>query len=169
MPICVWIALGVAILVAILVKISWRDNFVAFGFGAIAGLSLLLVLMISNVLITGYVRERANEEKTWEVVSEEELVPLTEEEDPIYLVVENEQYSTHKRYIYQTKWYEGTEVLNNTEHLVTIVDADFVTPALVTEEIVVDTWWANLFLFDKTINRYSFVLAEYNVLDVQTY
>lgn len=171
MPICIWVILGITALVAIWLKISWGDNFLSIGFGATVGLSLLLILMITNLVVTGSVQEKANELNSWEVVSEEELVPLTdeEEEDPIYLVVENEQYSTHKRYIYQTKWYEGTEVLNNTEHLVTIVDADFVTPALVTEEIVVDTWWANLFLFDKTINRYSFVLAEYNVLDVQTY
>lgn len=168
MPICVWIALGVAILVAILVKISWKDNFVAFGFGAIAGLSLLLVLMISNILITGYVRERANEEKAWEVVCEEELIQLTEE-DPIYLVVENEQNSAHKQFVYQTKWYDGTDSLNNTEHLVKIIDADFVTPALVTEEIVLDTWWADLFLFNKTFNRYTFVLGEHNILNVQTY
>jgi hypothetical protein len=169
MPICIWIILGIAALAAILVKISWGDNFLSLGFGAIIGLSLLIVLMIANLAVTGWVQEKANELNSWEVVFEEELIPLTEEEDPIYLVIENEQNSTHKRYIYQTKWYEGTDVLNNTEHLVTIVDADFVTPALVTEEIVVDTWWANLFLFDKTINRYSFVLAEYNVLDVQTY
>jgi hypothetical protein len=170
MPTVIWIILGIAALVAILIKISWGDNFLSFGIGATAGLFLLLILMIANLVITDCVREKAIELKSWEVVSEEELIPLTDEdEDPVFLVIENEQYSTHKRYIYQTKWYEGTDVLNNTEHLVTIVDADFVTPALVTEEIVVDTWWANLFLFDKTINRYNFVLAEYNVLEVQTY
>ena len=170
MPIFVWIAFAIGILIAIAVKISWKDNSFAFWIGILSVVSLILVLMIANLIATGYVQEKANELNSWEVISEEELIPLTEEEEgPIYLVVENERYSTHKRYIYQTKWYEGTEVLNNTEHLVTIVDADFVTPALVTEEIVVDTWWANLFLFDKTINRNNIVLAEYNVLDVQTY
>ena len=168
MPICVWIILGIAVLVAIWLKISWDDNFLSLGFGATVGLALLLILMIANLVVTDCIQEKANELNSWEVVFEEELIPLTEE-DPIYLVVENEQHSTHKRYIYQTKWYEGTDVLNNTEHLVTIIDADFVTPALVTEEIVLDTWWADLFLFDKTINRYNFILAEYNVLDVQTY
>lgn len=169
MPIFIWIILGIAVLVAIWLKISWGDNFLSLGFGATVGLALLLILMIANLVVTDCVQEKANELNSWEVVFEEELIPLTEEEDPIYLVIENEQNSTHKRYIYQTKWYEGTDVLNNTEHLVTIVDADFVMPALVTEEIVLDTWWADFFLFDKTINRYNFVLAEYNVLNVQTY
>lgn len=169
MPICVWIILGVAVLVAIWLKISWGDNFLSLGFGATVGLALLLILMITNLVVTDCVQEKANELNSWEVVFEEELIPLTEEEDPIYLVIENEQKSTHKRYIYQTKWYEGTDVLNNTEHLVTIVEADFVTPALVTEEIVLDTWWADLFLFNKTFNRYTFVLGEHNILNVQTY
>ena len=170
MPIFIWIALAIGILIAIITKISWRENFLALGFGVISFLSLLLVLMITNIVITGYVQEKANELNSWEVVFEEELIPLTEEEEgPIYLVIENEHNSTYKRYIYQTKWYEGTDVLNNTEHLVTVVDADFVTPALVTEEIVLDTWWADLFLFDKTINRYTFVLGEHNIFNVQTY
>lgn len=170
MPTFIWVILGIAAVVTIWVKISWDDNFLSFGFGAIVGLALLLILMITNLVATGYVQEKANELNSWEVVLEEELIPLTEEEeDPIYLVIENEQKSAHKQYIYQTKWYEGTDTLNNTEHLVTIVDADFVTPALVIEEIEVDTWWADLFLFDKTFNRYNFVLAEYNVLNVQTY
>ena len=168
MPTFIWVILGIAALVTIWVKISWDDNFLSFGLGATVGLALLLILMIANLVATGCIQEKANELNSWEVVLEEELIPLTEE-DPIYLVIENEQKSTHKQYIYQTKWYEGTDTLNNTEHLVTIVDADFVTPALVTEEIVIDTWWANLFLFDKTFNRYNFVLAEYNVLNVQTY
>ena len=171
MPIFNWIAFAIGILIAIAVKISWRDNSFALWIGILSVVSLILILMIANLIATGYVQEKANELNSWEVISEEELIPLTEEEeeDPIYLVVENERNSTRKQYIYQTKWYEGTDTLNSTEHLVTIVDADFVTPALVIEEIVLDTWWANLFLFDKTINRYNFVLAEYNVLDVQTY
>ena len=167
MPIFVWIAFAIGILIAIAVKISWKDNSFAFWIGILSVVSLILVLMIANLIATGYVRERANEEKTWEVVCEEELIQLTE--DPIYLVVENEQNSAHKQFVYQTKWYDGTDSLNNTEHLVKIIDADFATPALVTEEIVLDTWWADLFLFNKTFNRYTFVLGEHNILNVQTY
>ena len=106
--------------------------------------------------------------KQWEIISEEELLPLTEDEQ-VFLIIEHEQNSTHEKYLYQVYQWEGAQYLNNTENRVKIVYADFVTPALVTETMEINTWWAKLFLGKTEIYRYTFVLADYNILDLQTY
>ena len=77
MPTFIWVILGIAALVTIWVKISWDDNFLSFGLGATVGLALLLILMITNLVATGCIQEKANELNSWEVVLEEELIPVS--------------------------------------------------------------------------------------------
>lgn len=167
MPLFFWISIVVSIIVGIIC--AFNSDFIA---GFIIGGATLIILLIAWLFIAVgmeiNIQTKYTDSKQWEIVGEEELLPLTDDEQ-VFLIVEHEQNSTHEQYLYQVYQWEGAQCLNNTENIVKIVDADFVAPAVVTESMTVDAWWAKLFLGETKIYRYTFVLADYNILNLQTY
>lgn len=167
MPLFFWISIIVSIIVGIIC--AFKSNFTA---GFIIGGATLVILLIAYLLIVvgmeTNIQTKYADNKQWEIISEEELLPLTDD-GQVFLIIEHEQNSTHEKYLYQVYQWEGVQYLDNTKNVVKIIYADFVTPALVTESITVDTWWAKLFLGKRKIYRYTFVLADYNILNLQTY
>lgn len=167
MPLFIWISIVISVIVGIVC--AFKSDVIS-GF-IIGGFTLIVLLIVSLFIMIGIdnnIQTKYADSKQWEIVSEEELLPLTDDEQ-VFLIIEHEQNSTHKKYLYQVYQWEGAQYLDNTEDVVKIVEADFVTPALVTESMTVDTWWTKLFLGEKEIYRYTFVLADYNILNLQTY
>ena len=167
MPLFFWIALAISTVLGIICAFN-SDFFAGFAIGAFVFIVLLGVCLLITIGIDSSIKTDYMDSKQWEIISEEELLPLTEDEQ-VFLIIEHEQNSTHEKYLYQVYQWEGAQYLNNTENRVKIVYADFVTPALVTETMEINTWWAKLFLGKTEIYRYTFVLADYNILDLQTY
>lgn len=167
MPLFFVISAAIGIIVSIIC--GFKSDFIT-GF-LIGGLTLAVLLVVCTLVaigIGGSLQTKYADSKQWEVISEEELLPLTDDEQ-VFLIVEHEQDSTNEKYLYQAYQWEGAQCLNSTENVVEIIYADFVTPAVVTESITIDTWWAKLFLGETKIYRYTFVLADYNILNLQTY
>lgn len=167
MPLFFWISVVVSIIVGIIC--AFKSDVIA---GFIIGGATLVILLIAYLFIAVgmeiNIQTKYADSKQWKVISEEELLPLTDDEQ-VFLIVEHEQDSTNEKYLYQVYQWEGAQCLNNTENVVKIIDADFVTPAVVTESMTVNTWWVKLFLGETEIYRYTFVLADYNILNLQTY
>jgi hypothetical protein len=167
MPIFFWISVVVSIIVGVIC--AFKSDAIA---GFIIGGATLVILLIAYLFIAVgmeiNIQTKYADSKQWEVISEEELLPLTDDEQ-VFLIVEHEQNSTNEKYLYQAYQWEGAQCLDNTEDVVEIIYADFVTPAVVTESMTVNTWWVKLFLGETKIYRYTFVLADYNILNLQTY
>lgn len=167
MPLFFVISFAVGIIVSIIC--SFKSDFIT-GF-LIGGFTLAVLLVVCALVAVGIgsdLQTKYADSKQWEIISEEELLPLTDDEQ-VFLIVEHEQNSTNEKYLYQVYQWESVQCLNNTENVVKIIYADFVTPAVVTESIVIDTWWAKVFLGEIEIYRYTFVLADYNILNLQIY
>lgn len=167
MPIFIWISIVVGIIVGIICAFN-SDFMTGLLKGGFTLVILLIVYLFIAVGMEINIQTKYADSKQWEVISEEELLPLTDDEQ-VFLIVEHEQNSTNEKYLYQAYKWEGAQCLDNTEDRVEIIYADFVTPAVVTESMTVNTWWTKIFFGKTKIYRYTFVLADYNILNLQTY